>query len=87
MTKPSTAPTKPAAKSPPAPAYDGPPVSRIRAIKTGHNQYKLVEEVWDTPPTSVRVTEPKTDGVGAIYRVRLYNEEKLGPNRFGDSGL
>lgn len=79
MAKPTTAvtPTK----------YDGPPVKRIRAIQNASNDYTLVEETFAGPPASVRVIKEHCPRISAEDRARLYNEEWLGPNRFGSSGL
>lgn len=84
MPKPSTARTAP--KKPDA-KYDGPPAKRVRAIKTGHNEYTVVEETFAVAPTSVVVLKEKSDGSGAMYRCRLWAEEYLGPNRLGGTGL
>ena len=85
MPKPSTA--RPATKSKPTEAPKPPPAKRVRAIKTGHNEYSIVEESFEGPPTSTKVLQSKTDGAGAMYWVRLWHEEQLGPNRLGGSGL
>lgn len=79
MAKPTTPATPP--------RYDGPPVKRVRAIQKGHNDYTVIEETFEGPPTSVRVLKEKSPRVPAEDRVRLYNEEWLGTNRFGSSGL
>ena len=80
MSKPSTAPPKP-------PAYDGHPSRRIRAIRRGNNLYDVVEELFAGPPTKTTMLKEGTPRIDAEYRVRLYLEEQLGANRFGDSGL
>ena len=67
--------------------YDGPPAKRVRAVKTGHNEYTVIEETFAGPPTSVKVLKEKSDGSGAQYRCRLWLEEYLGPNRLGGTGL
>lgn len=82
MSKPSTAPPP---KS--APKYDGPPVTRVRAIKTAHNEYRVIEETFSGPPSAVKVLQTKTDGSGAVYWCRLRLEQLLGPNRLGGTGL
>ena len=82
MSKPSTAPPLK-----PAPKYDGPPVTRVRAVKTGHNEYQVIEETFTGPPSAVKVIQPKTDGSGAMYWCRLRLEELLGSNRLGGTGL
>lgn len=64
-----------------------PPVTRVRAIKTGHNEYRVVEETFTGPPASTKVLQPKTNGAGAMYWCRLRLEELLGPNRLGGTGL
>lgn len=64
-----------------------PPVKRIRALQVGFNKWKLIEETWESKPTSVRTLHEGTTRVSAEDRVRLYLEESLGLNRFGDSGL
>lgn len=81
---------KPATARPPevrSQKYDGPPVKRIRAIQKGSNDYTLVEETFAGPPVEVRVLKERSPRVPAEDRVRLYNEEWLGLNRFGSSGL
>lgn len=84
MSKPSTARTE---AKPPEKPYDAAPAKRVRAIKTGHNEYTLVEETFASPPTSVRVLKEKSDGGGAVYRCRLWIEEHIGTNRLGGTGL
>lgn len=79
MPKPTTAQTPP--------KYDGPPARRVRAIRVDNNDYTIVEETFAGPPTSVRVLKEHSPRVPAEDRVRLWNEEFLGPNRFADSGL
>lgn len=74
------------AKNTPA-AYDGPPARRIRAIRTGNNEVTLVEELFSGPPTKVVTLAEGVSTVGAMERVRIYNEDWLGHQRFGDSGL
>lgn len=78
MPKPTTAP-------PPKP-YDGPPCKRIRAIQVESNNYTLVEETFG-PPIAVKVLKTNCPRISAEDRVRIYGEEKLGINRFSDSGL
>lgn len=85
MPKPATARAPEAVK--PTPKYDGPPVKRVRAIRMGSNDYTIVEETFAGPPVEVRVLKEKSPRVPAEDRVRLYNEEWLGLNRFGSSGL
>lgn len=79
MPKPTTA--RPEAK------YTAPPAKRIRAERLGNNEYRLIEEVWETPPTSTKVLHPKCSGIGAQERVRLWMHEHVGGNFFADSGL
>jgi len=81
MTKPATAPTPKQAKS------TAPPVKRIRAEQIGFNRWRLVEETYACPPTSTKVLQASCTRVSAEDRVRIYLEEQLGLNRFGDSGL
>lgn len=81
MSKPSTAPTP---KSVP---YDGHPARRVRAIRRANNVYDIVEEIFSGPPTKTTVIKAGTPRIDAEYRVRLYLEEQLGANRFGDSSL
>lgn len=69
------------------PETKSPPVKRIRAQQVGFNKWKLVEETWESKPTSVKVLHEGCPRVSAEDRVRLYLEEALGLNRFGDSGL
>ena len=84
MSKPSTAPPKP---SSPKSDYSGPPATRVRAVKTGHNEYSVVEETFSDAPSSVKVLATKVDNTSAVYRCRLRLEEMLGPNRLGGTGL
>lgn len=86
MPKPSTARIGPEAPSSTT-KLTVPPAVRVRAIKTGHNEYTVVEETWATAPTSVKVLKEKSDGASAQYRCRLWLEERLGPNRLGGTGL
>lgn len=67
--------------------YAGPPAKRVRVVRTGNNEYTVLEETFSGPPTSIRVLKEKSMRVPAEDRVRLYNEEWLGSNRFGESGL
>ena len=83
MSKPSTA--RPAQKT--EKPYDGPPSVRVRAVKTGHNEYAVVRETFADAPTLVEVLQPKTNGAGAQYWCRLELEKQLGPNRLGGTGL
>lgn len=85
MPKPATARIQ--KDAPKEPKYDGPPVKRIRAIQVGSDNYTLIEETFAGPPVEVKVLKEKCFRVSAEDRVRLYLEEKLGHNRFGDSGL
>lgn len=64
-----------------------PPVKRIRALQVGFNKWKLVEETWESKPTSVKTLHEGCSRVSAEDRVRMYLETALGLNRFGDSGL
>ena len=84
MSKPATA-KPPEVK--PTPKYDGPPVKRIRAIQVASNNYTLIEETFAGPPVSTVVLKEKSARVPAEERVRLYNEDWMGLNRFGSSGL
>lgn len=68
-------------------AKDVPPVTRVRAVKTGHNEYTVVEETFSGPPATSKVLAEKVDGTSAMYRCRLRAEELLGPNRLGGTGL
>lgn len=77
---PSTVAEKPTTK------YEGPPAVRVRAIRHGHNDVEVIEETFSGPPTSTRSLK-RCDTTSAMYLVRTRNEEWLGPNRFGDSGL
>jgi hypothetical protein len=79
MPKPTTARTEP--------KYAAPPAKRIRAERIANNEYRLVEEVWETPPTSTKVLMEKCSGIGAQERVRLWMHEHVGANFYGDSGL
>lgn len=86
MPKPATA-RKEVSSPKESPKYDGPPVKRIRAIQVASDNYTLIEETFVGPPVEVKVLKEKCFRVSAEDRVRLYLEEKLGHNRFGDSGL
>lgn len=78
---------KPATARPAPKKYEAPPAKRIRAIQVASNNYTLIEETFEGPPTSVRVLKDGCPRVSAEDRVRLYLEEQLGLNRFGESGL
>ena len=84
MSKPATAPA-PKSTQPAKPT--APPAKRIRAEQVGFNKWRLVEETYACPPTSVKVLHEGCPRVSAEDRVRIYLEEALGLNRFGDSGL
>lgn len=86
MAKPKTA-AKPEVTTKPETPYSGPHGRRVRAIRQGNNDYRIVEEVWTTPPDTVRVLKDSCARISAEDRVRLWLEEYLGHNRFGDSGL
>lgn len=63
------------------------PAKRVVAQRMGNNEYRIIEEEYDCPPTSVRVLQPKTERVPAEDEVRIWNETHLGVDRFGSSGL
>ncbi len=69
------------------PAYDGPPVKRVRAIQRGSNDYVIIEETFTGPPASVVVLKDGCPRISAEDRVRLWLENDMGLNRFGSSGL
>lgn len=87
MPKPATATEKTPAIVPAKSKPTAPPAKRIRAIQVASGVYRVVEEVYDCPPTSVKVLKENSSRIGAEDRVRLYLEDALGFNRFGDSGL
>lgn len=82
MPKPTTAPPPPQ-----PPKYAGPVAKRVRAIQNGHNDYTIIEETFAGPPVETKVLKEHCPRISAEDRVRLYNEEWLGTNRFGSSGL
>lgn len=86
MATPSTKPVAPK-QQPKKPKYDGAPVSRTRAVRTGHNEYTVIRDIWDCPPTSSVVEVEKVSRVSAEDRCRLAWEHVLGPNRLGGTGL
>jgi hypothetical protein len=63
------------------------PAKRVIVERFGNNQYRVVEEEYDCPPTSRRVLQPDVTRVPAEDEVRLWLVNHLGHNRFGDSGL
>lgn len=81
MSKPATAPKAEVKKT------KRTPLKRIRAEQVGFNKWRLVEETYDCEPTSVKVLNEGVTRVSAGDRVRIYLEQQLGLNRFGDSGL
>ena len=65
-----------------------PPVLAVRVMRMGNNSYRVVEETYSGPPTTVRTLQDNVDRVTAELEVRLWNENvNLGPQRFGQSGL
>lgn len=63
------------------------PAKRVVVERIGNNEYRVVEETYDCPPTSTRVLQSNVARVPAEDEVRLWLETHLGTNRFGDSGL
>ena len=63
------------------------PARRVIAERFGNNQYRVVEEEYACEPTSRRILQPDVARVPAEDEVRLYLENHMGHNRFGDSGL
>ena len=63
------------------------PAKRVIVERFGNNQYRVVEEEYDCEPTSRRVLQPDVSRVPAEVEVRLYWENHMGHDRFGDSGL
>jgi hypothetical protein len=80
-------PSTPKKLSPKAEPPKSAPISRMRAVKVGHNEYDVIVETWDSPPTKTEVVVSKVSGVSAQYRCRLHLEEQMGPNRLGGTGL
>lgn len=85
MAKPEQKPTPQPQQKPAAPKVRT--ARRVRVERHGNNDYSVVEDTYDCAPTSSKVLKGHVDRVTAEYRVRLYLEEFLGPNRHGDSGL
>lgn len=71
----------------PSPQPKVPPARRIRVIQKGSNNYDVVVDEYEGPPTRTKVLRQGVARTVAIYDVRLYLEEYLGPDRVGDSGL
>jgi hypothetical protein len=63
------------------------PAKRVIVERLGNNRYRVVEETYDVGPSSRKVLQPEVARVPAEDEVRLWLENYLGPNRFGDSGL
>jgi hypothetical protein len=63
------------------------PAKRVVAERLGNNEYRIIEETYDVPPTAVRVLQLCVTRVPAEDEVRLWLENHIGANRFGDSGL
>ena len=77
-------------KAPAAPETRPPPraftVRDVRTIEHGNGVVETIEVVFRGVPSSTR-TLSKSGREVAMQDVRLYEENKLGPDRLGDSGL
>lgn len=78
---------KPEAKYVPSAAPKTPPAKRVRVIQNGSNNYDVIVEEYAGPPTKVTALQKGVARTVAIYEVRLFLEEYLGPDRVADSGL
>lgn len=72
--------------APPKPTAKLPPTRRLRAIRHGNNDYELVEDTYDCPPTSTRTLKRSAKEIVAD-EARIWLVEYVGPNRTGDTGL
>lgn len=70
----------------PRPAARAFTVRDVRAVEHGNGEVELVEVTYRGVPSSVR-TLARGPRVALMADVRLYQENKLGPDRYGDSGL
>lgn len=92
MAKPETRPVAVSEILPPRP-QPGPTPSvypdarRVRVERSGNNSYMVVEDVYSGAPKRSKVLMRNATKAEAEYEVRLWLENFLGPNRFGDSGL
>jgi hypothetical protein len=66
---------------------DYPPARRVRVERHGSNNYSVHEDVYFGRPEKTRVLVANVARVPAEDEVRLWLENFLGVDRFGDSGL
>jgi hypothetical protein len=78
---PKPAPTKQAIESQPR------PVKSVRAIQMAHDKYTVVEDTYESPPSTTKTLLSGVSRIVAEDEVRLWNENMLGFQRFGQSGL
>lgn len=64
-----------------------PSAKRIRVERLGNNQYRLVEDIYEGPPTRTVVQRENVSYAQAHAEVKLYWANALGFNGLGDSGL
>lgn len=72
---------------PKATPSDYPPARRVRVERHGSNDYSVHEDVYMGKPEKTRVLVAHAARVPAEDEVRLWLENFLGVDRFGDSGL
>lgn len=95
MAKPEVKPQQPLKPRPPTlgevrPAPDpGSPATfkRLRLVRLGNDSYALYEDTYSSQPSSSRMLHGGLKRFSAIYWVKLWLEEFIGPNRTGDTGL
>lgn len=80
---PKEAPTKKPAAA--APAIFA--VKNVRALQLTHDKYVVVEDTYACPPTATKTLLSGVSRIVAEDEVRLWNENTLGFQRFGQSGL
>jgi hypothetical protein len=66
--------------------YLGPPAKRIRAERTGPNEWSLYEETFAVPSEVKLLVEKRTKATIQL-RIKDYNAARNGPNGYGDSGV
>lgn len=64
-----------------------PPARRIRVERLGNNQYRVVEDIYEAPPTRTVVQRENVPYAVAHSEVKLFWANALGLNGLGDSGL
>ena len=63
------------------------PPKRVVVVRLGNDQYEVREEIFDPIPVTTRVLQKRVCRVAAEDEVRLWHENHIGFERFGDSGL